>query len=304
MAFVSISHGRAAPPRVTLAKTPRPAARAEGDRYAVRLTRMALTSEPHGAEEDDVDSFDFPAAVLCAKCRSPDCPGCAITERPPPGSVPWEVGTTASWTALWSTARSSTVDGESFFAKLPSGRLGAALFFASLCELLAIGSVAVVLVPLAYALSPAMIHSLWETGAGGRVGLWMLSAVVGLSAVMVLLHLLWGAGLELGLRLQGHPVRLSWTLRYALYACGWDLLTSPFGLVTSSITRGLAQGLRDVRAGVRIPRHATRAYLLLARCAPEPSARGALRTAALITGTVVVMGVVGALALGVLLSLS
>jgi hypothetical protein len=128
--------------------------------------------------------------------------------------------------------------------------------------------------------------------------------VVALSGIMVLLHLLWGAGLELGLRLQGHPVRLAWTLRYALYACGWDLLTSPIGLLTSSVSRGLVQGLRDVREGVRIPKHATRAYLIFARCAPERSARGALRTAALLTGTVVVGGVLGIVALGVVLSLS
>jgi hypothetical protein len=119
--------------------------------------------------------------------------------------------------------------------------------------------------------------------------------VPGLAAIMVLLHLVWGASVELGLRLQGEPVHLSHGLRYALYSCGWDLLTSPMGLCAAAVARGPAQGFRDVRAAVRVPRIATRAFLTGARRLTDDQARRATWTGAAVTGALVVSAAIALL---------
>ena len=83
---------------------------------------------------------------------------------------------------------------------------------------------------------------------------------------------------------------MAFGLRYALYACGWDLLTSPFGVAAGFVEGGIARALSEARMGVRVPRHATRAYLQSARQLDETGARRAVWTAGLATGALVLAG--------------
>ena len=50
-------------------------------------------------------------------------------------------------------------------------------------------------------------------------------------------------------------------LRFGLYACGWDLLTSPIGMLAALVTRGPRLGWAPVGAAARAPGLAQRAYL-------------------------------------------
>jgi hypothetical protein len=197
---------------------------------------------------------------------------------------------------LWKTAHSSVVEGEAFFSGLADGALGRAFGFAFVCELLAVGSLVAVWALSTYAVAPDLIVALWyDDDLRVPVFATLALCVPGLASTMVLLHVVWGAGVELGLRLQGEPVRLSHALRYALYSCGWDLLTSPRGLCAAAFTRGPAQGFRDVRAAVRVPRIATRAFLTGARRLTDDQARRAVWTGAAITGALIVSAAIGLL---------
>jgi hypothetical protein len=131
------------------------------------------------------------------------------------------------------------------------------------------------------------------TPFGGGVAVGIAGAILGLSALMVALHVLWGLSLEIGMRLQGAAPRGARSLRYALYACGWDLLTSPFGLAMACTASGFGNGVAAVAAAVRVPRIATHAYLSSATELGTRGARRALVTATLLTGGVVLVGALG-----------
>jgi hypothetical protein len=190
----------------------------------------------------------------------------------------------------------ATVDGETFFAELGEGSVAQAFLFALLCELFAIASLAALWLPISYVLVPGFIESVfWSAPRSGLATIGVFIAVPVLAVLMVLLHVLWGTSLEFGLRLTGAEPRSGHCLRYALYSCGWDLVTSPFGFTAGCMSNGFQGAARELRAAVRIPRFATRAYVGRARCVPDTKARRALTFAAVMTGTVVVAS---ALALG------
>jgi hypothetical protein len=178
----------------------------------------------------------------------------------------------------------ATVDGEAFFGELGDGSVGAAFGFALLCELFAIASLAALWLPISYVLLPELVESLLGLAAFGVV-----AAVPLLALLMVLLHVLWGTSLELGLRFSGAAPRAGHCLRYALYSCGWDLVTSPFGFTAGCVSSGFGGAARELRAALRIPRFATRAYVGRARSVPDAEARKALTLAAAVTGTVVLV---------------
>ncbi len=203
------------------------------------------------------------------------------------------------WRRLWQTAHLATMDGEAFFGGLPDGSVSAALAFAISCEMLAIASLALAWVPVVYALVPGFVEALVaDEERRGLVAFTIGAAVPALAVLMVTLHVLWAGGLELGLRLAGAPGRATHCLRYALYSCGWDLVTSPFGFAAGWLSVGLRGATGELRAAVRIPRFATVAYIGRARQVPERKARRALLVAAILTGGIVVLG---AAALGVAL---
>lgn len=196
---------------------------------------------------------------------------------------------------LWRTAVLATVDGEAFFGELGDGSLGAAFGFALLCEFCAIASLAALWIPISYVLAPGVVESVFSIPHGRLAVLGVFAAIPVLAVLMVLLHVLWGTSLEFGLRLSGAEPRAGHCLRYALYSCGWDLVTSPFGFTAGWVSSGFRGATRELRAAVRIPRFATRAYVARARSLSDAKARRALTLAAVMTGTVVV---VSALALG------
>jgi hypothetical protein len=244
------------------------------------------------------DDADVPAAVVCAACGRPDCSGChhETTGGRRPTGTPWEQNSVPPLRRLWRTAILATVDGEAFFGELGDGSLGAALGFALLCEFCAIASLAALWFPISYVLVPGFVESVFEGTAHGRLAAFGVFVAIPLLAVlMVLLHVLWGTSLEFGLRLSGAAPRAGHCLRYALYSCGWDLVTSPFGFTAGWMSSGFKGATRELRAAVRIPRFATRAYVARARSLSEAKARRALTLAAVMTGTVVLAS---ALALG------
>jgi hypothetical protein len=244
------------------------------------------------------DDADVPAAVVCAACGRPDCPGCnqGETANHPKTGTPWEQNGAPPLRRLWRTAILATVDGEAFFAELGEGSVGQAFLFALLCELFAIASLAALWVPISYVLVPGFVESIfWTAPYRGLATMGVFIAVPVLAVLMVLLHVLWGTSLEFGLRLSGAEPRPGHCLRYALYSCGWDLVTSPFGFTAGWMSSGFQGAARELRAAVRIPRFATRAYVGRARRVPDVKARRALTLAAVMTGTVVLAS---ALALG------
>lgn len=244
------------------------------------------------------DDTDVPAAVVCAACGRPDCAGCHVVEAAnrPRAGTPWEQQSAPPLRRLWRTAILATVDGEAFFGELGEGSVAQAFLFALLCELFAIASLAVLWIPISYALAPGLVESIfWNAPQNNLATIGVFVAIPVLAVLMVLLHVLWGTSLEFGLRLSGAEPRPGHCLRYALYSCGWDLVTSPFGFTAGCVSNGFQGAARELLAAVRIPRFATRAYVGRARRVPDAKARRALTLAAIMTGTVVLAS---ALALG------
>lgn len=204
---------------------------------------------------------------------------------------------------LWSTARLTTVDGEAFFAALPEGGVAPALSFALLCELMAIASLLLILVGLCAAVAPEVVLALASVRTlGVPFFATALLAAPLFALVMVALHVVWGATLELGLRLSGARARPAHALRYALYACGWDLVTSPFGFAAGWVVSGLPAATLELRAALRIPGCATRAYLRRGRALNDRNARRALVTAVVLTGGLVV-GAAAALGVAIVVAM-
>jgi hypothetical protein len=251
-------------------------------------------SRPHHAGGPDADDADVPATVVCARCGRADCHGCSPPEqRSASATTPWERRQAPAVRRLWQTAQLATLDGETFFAGLGDGSVSSALGFALTCEFLAIGSLAIGWFGVVYLVIPDVVAQVLADGdERGNVGAAIAIAIPTLAVLMVLLHVLWAGSLELGLRLQGAEPRGRHCLRYALYSCGWDLVTSPFGFVAGSVSGGVRSAFRELRAAVRVPRFATRAYLRRARELPEAKARRALALAAIVTGASVLFGAI------------
>ncbi len=219
---------------------------------------------PEGACRDDsFDLDDFPAAVVCAHCGRGDCLGtCEGTDGASQvfAIIPWE-RSNGSWTRrLWGTARLATLNHEAFFGSLPGGKVAPALRFAIIAELVTITFHLTLGAGLACALVPALPRALLTSDAL-RLGI-LRGSLVGVplaAATAVGLHVLHGVGLDLGARLQGgHPRH---GVRFGCYACGWDLLTLPLGVLLTALTVGPRPALRALSLGVTAPRRAGAAYL-------------------------------------------
>src|SRR6201999_4147336 len=224
-------------------------------------------------------------------CGRSDCIGCVPEERAE-SATPWEARGPLL-RRLWQTARLATVEGEAFFGALPDGSVFAAFGFAFFCEVLAIASLAAAWLPIVYALAPNVVLAIASDVERRALVVGAIGASVPVLAVMmVVLHVLWAGGLELGLRIAGAKGRAAHCLRYALYSCGWDLVTSPFGFAAGWISSGLRGAAWELRAAVRIPRFATVAYIGRARNVSERRGRRALQVAALLTGSVVLAGAI------------
>jgi hypothetical protein len=222
--------------------------------------RKALPSE-----DDAVDSFDVPAAVLCAFCGGADCAGCGAasdTESGVIAIIPWERANAGLWSRLWATANAATQGADSFFAVLPDGEIRAAMRFAVIAELLAVASMAALVVPLvALALPTLALEVLHDPSRRLGALRWGALGIPLLSLWMVLAHVTHGAALDLGARRQGASPQRRRALRFGLYACGWDLMTGPLGAVVTLASRGLGAAAELVDLAIHAPGRASVALL-------------------------------------------
>ncbi|MFZ5895401.1 MAG: hypothetical protein ACOY0T_30375 [Myxococcota bacterium] len=214
---------------------------------------MSNSTAPSEANHDE---SEVPPAVSCVVCGRADCSGCEAQPAPTGPGIAWEGRGASMAQRLWSTALSSSLEPARTFGALPDGAVAPALGFALLAELIAIGSFAVLVVLLGLAVAPRLSLNVLTRPLG--VG-YVLAAVVAASVTMVALHALWGACLEWGARAK-EPHGLRQSVRFALYACGWDLLTSPAGLLQGLTQRGFPAGFAALVGAVRAPRPALRAY--------------------------------------------
>src|SRR5262249_33734062 len=148
---------------------------------------------------------------------------------------------------LWRTALVSSTDPLGTFGELPEGAVRPAFTFAVLAEMVAIGSIAVLVALGALAATPKFAARVLSDPAV----LGLIAGAVALTSLgMVALHALWGICLELGVVVSGGTPRFGLGMRFGLYACGWDLLTSPAGLLQGVASRGFAEAWEPVRAAM------------------------------------------------------
>ncbi|AUX40807.1 hypothetical protein SOCE26_022080 [Sorangium cellulosum] len=213
----------------------------------------------------DDEAFDVPAAVLCACCGQPDCPGCSAACDEGSGVVaiiPWERPIGGVWSRLWATSKATTLGAETFFAAMPDGALPAAMRFALLAETLAILSMIAALLPLVALALPSLTLELARNPAARESALqWLALGVPALTVWMVLAHAVHGAALDLGARRQGARPERRRALRFGLYACGWDLMAGPLGALVMILASGRKGVDQLLSVSLRVPGKASIALL-------------------------------------------
>ncbi len=207
---------------------------------------------------------EVPATVVCATCGLPEC-NCEV-DRPSAFSgvmaiVPWERPGGTVLSRLWATAKLGTLSPAAFFAALPPGGVIAPLAFAVLSETFAalglcatLGALGLLVVPT---LGAELLHNPALQGYLVRGMAW---GVPGLSLAMVLLHAAHGVALDTSARREG-SLQSGRGLRFGMYACGWDLVTLPLGLLLLTLTDGPVSALRHSARGLTAPNAAAIAYL-------------------------------------------
>ena len=232
-----------------------------------------------GAEDDAV-----PPVSMCARCGLGTCAGCAPDLTPTRSGLPWEDSTRHWLVRLWQTALESGLEPERIFGELTPGRIAPALGFAVLAETLALGSLGLLGAGAVWIGLPDLAGQVIRHPEALAA---VLALFVGSVLLMLLLHLLWGISLDLGGAFGSGTASVRYGARFGLYACGWDLMTSPLGLVCSMVFRGPVRGLVPVGAAARAARPAQRAYLVACRGFDEAGRRRALRLAMVVVGAVV-----------------
>jgi hypothetical protein len=232
--------------------------------------------------------LDVPAAVVCAACGDPACPGCAIDEPTHPSGIvaiiPWERPGLPLMPRMWQTSKLATTQASSFFGALPDGDISTALAFALVTEtfavaglLLCFGALALVALPELLGLlrnDPSLLRAILRGGFG---------CLLGLVLTMVCIHA--GHGIALDLAADRHaPRRRSRGVRFGLYACGWDLITLPAGLLALALFDGRRAARRAFPLGMTAPMQAAEAYLVGIRGIAPDNARRVARRATAITG--------------------
>jgi len=232
---------------------------------ALRTPVPRIPSRPDDeVDEGALELSEVPATVVCATCGLPEC-NCEV-DRPSAFSgvmaiVPWERPGGTVLSRLWATAKLGTLAPAAFFSALPPGGLVPPLVFGVLAETLAalglcatFGAVGLLVVP---ALGRELLSNVALQGALLRFLAW---GVPGLAITMVLLHAGHGVALDAAARREGsrQPGR---GLRFGFYACGWDLVTLPLGLLVLTLTDGPVTALRHSARGLTAPNSAAIAYL-------------------------------------------
>lgn len=223
---------------------------------------LSVVGEP---DDGALDWADVPAAVVCAFCGKPDCSGCIDVDEPTNASgvvaiLPWERPGLGLLTRLWATARLATLSHREMFATLPEGATAPALRFACLAELSAALGLAICfggLLGLAPDFASTVLHDAYLRSLVVRAAAF---GIPGLALLMIALHSLHGLLVDRAARRAGSRKR-GRGLRFGLYACGWDLVTLPLGLLVVVATEGLSAARRAAGLAVSVPNQATRAYL-------------------------------------------
>ena len=265
----------------------------------------ARSSDPE-LRDSASDWVDVPAAVVCAVCGDPDCAGCALDELTNRSGVvaiiPWERPGLGFWRRLWQTSTLATIHSRTFFGALPDGDVSNALAFALLCETFAVSGLALG-IGLSLLLFLPSLATLLASDATlrGSVVRGTVAGIFMLMLAMVSLHAVHGLALDLAARRYGSR-RAGRGLRFGLYACGWDLITLPLGLLATAIFSGLSAARRAAPLGLTAPAHAAEAYLMGLHGLSGEQARFAARRAAYVTVTpVLVMLLVAGAALALAL---
>jgi hypothetical protein len=230
--------------------------------------------------EDD----GVPPVSVCVRCGSSACGGCAPDVATGPVRLPWEESPRHWVVRLWQTALSSGVEPERMFGELRTGRVAPALGFALLAETLALGSLGLLGALGLWIGVPDLARQLLHHPIAIASCLLLFAASV---LLMLVLHVLWGVSLDLGGSFGTGSISVRHGARFGLYACGWDLMTSPIGLLCSLLLRGPIRGFAPVSAAARAARPAQRAYLEECRGYGAEARRRALVLAMVVVGIVV-----------------
>lgn len=231
------------------------------------------------------DDADIPPLVSCAVCGSASCVGCyerqVATEASP---LRWEDPRQDAhwWRALWSTAEAITLAPEEALAEVNKGSVLQALSFALTAESVAVASLAYPLLGFVWLLFPEWSQQALLTPGGLAL---VIASVAGFAALVVVLHTAFGFAFEVALGNGQSKRDIKGTLRFSLYACGWDLWTSPCGVLMGLVFRSerRPRGISIVFAATRrAPRAATTHYVKGLRGLSDQEAKKALRTAVLI----------------------
>jgi hypothetical protein len=180
------------------------------------------------------------------------------------------------------------------------GDLAAPLAFAVVAELVAAVGLAVCFAGFGV-LAPDVVHVVLTDpllrGAAGR------GLAIGLPLVagtMIVLHALHGVIIDRAAKKVGSTKR-GRGLRFGLYACGWDLVTLPLGLVVLLFTDGPGGVKKALGLAISVPNRAARAYLSgVHGLDPERTASAAksanMLTAVAALGVLLLAGIIAGLA--------
>jgi len=257
------------------------------------------------AEDPVDDSIEVPAAVVCAFCGDAECPGCE-NERSRSGIVAliaWERPGAPIFGSLWSTARATTLTGESLFELLPDGPIAPALRFALVTELIASCGFLLTSVPVVALLAPSWLqHVVFDFHARDLALRIVALGIPAFAVMLVLAHAAHGLALDRGARKAGARGARSRALRFGLYAAGWDLVIGPIGAAILAIKEGFGATTGLLGLGVGLPGRCARAFL---RGAYRLEGRRADQATGSATAAAVIATIVGAiLVLGVALKLA
>jgi hypothetical protein len=211
------------------------------------------------------DLFDVPAAVVCTQCGSSDCPGCSASPELESGIVqivPWERAYGSVFARLWTTASLTTFDAPSFFARLPDGPLAPALRFAFAAELVASLAMTTLGIGVAFAVAPgACARFFFGPETRGLAARLLVVGIPALATLLVAAHAVHGVSIDIGARRAGGRPARNRALRFGLYACGWDVVMGPVGVVVVGIRSGIGKAFGALTVGAGLPTRAAEAFL-------------------------------------------
>jgi hypothetical protein len=243
-----------------------------------------VKSEPPSSRVGGLQSLheDVPPASFCVVCGRIDCDGaCYFEAEATDDLIPWDRLRTMR--TFWSTCVQTAEPPELWIERAILGDAKKALAFAALVELLAVGSYAVLALGV---LAPAFVYfEVSWTDVGGWTG---PLAVIVLGGFMVALHVVWAAFLEALLILRGSAREWKSLFALACYSCGWDLITSPGGLVVALYVAGRREAWRLLRGATSNPTAACVYYLHHVR---EVSPQAATKLAFTAAVLAVVLGI-------------